>query len=135
MPRLRLPKYMEISQEIEAQIKSGALAEGRMPSVRYIADEHGVSIVTAARALRVLGDRGLIRTVERSGCFVTTPTEMAKERWALCQRVTFGPWQRLAASLFEQGFEQVASQQGTLVSRDVLILHEETSQRSLRRQV
>jgi LacI family transcriptional regulator len=126
---------MEICQKIESQIKTGFLAEGRMPSVRHIAVEHGVSIVTAARALRVLGKRGLIRTVERSGCFVTTAPDAVTERWALCQRVTSGPWQRAAASMFEHGFDQVAGRQGALVSTDWLTLHDEMNERDIQLQI
>jgi LacI family transcriptional regulator len=135
MPRLRIPKYQEIAQEIETRIKAGTLAEGRIASLRHIALEHGVSIVTAARALRVLGQRGLVRTVERSGCFITPARESRTEHWALCQRVTPGPWQRVAASLFEHSFEQIARQERVVLSTDVLDLGELQSERDLQRQV
>lgn len=135
MSRLQNPKYVEISHAIEARIRSGALDQGRMPSVRSIAEEFGVSIVTAARALRILRDRGLVRTVERSGCFVTAAEEPVLERWALCQRITSGPWQRAAGALFRGAFERVAQQQGILVSADAVILHEGMGEHDMQRQV
>jgi LacI family transcriptional regulator len=135
MSRLQHPKYVEISHTIEARIRSGALDQGRMPSVRSIAEEFGVSIVTAARALRILRDRGLVRTVERSGCFVAAVEDQVMERWALCQRITSGPWQRAAGALFRNAFERVAQQQAILVSADVLVLHEGMSEQDMQRQV
>src|SRR5262249_26886396 len=135
MTRLRIPKYQEIAQAIESRIKSGSLTEGRISSLRHIALEHRVSIVTAARALRVLGQRGLVRTVERSGCFITPARESRTEHWALCQRVTPGPWQRVATSLFEHSFEQAARQERVVLSTDVLDLRELQSERDLQRQV
>jgi LacI family transcriptional regulator len=135
MSRLEHPKYVEISHAIEARIRGGALDRGRMPSVRSIAEEFGVSIVTAARALRILRDRGLVRTVERSGCFVTAAEDQVMERWALCQRITSGPWQRAAGSVFRSAFERIAQQQAILVSADALILHEGMTELDMQRQV
>jgi LacI family transcriptional regulator len=135
MSRLQRPKYAEISREIESRIRSGGLERGRVPSVREIAREHGVSIVTAARALRLLRDRGLVRTVQRSGCFVAAGPEVGAERWALCQRVTSGTWQRAAASLLGSGFELVARQQGFTLFTDLLVLDDALGERDVQRQV
>jgi LacI family transcriptional regulator len=135
MSRLQHPKYVEISHAIEARIRSGALDRGRMPSVRSIAEEFGVSIVTAVRALRILRDRGLVRTVERSGCFVTPVDDQVMERWALCQRITSGPWQRAAGAVFRSAFERVAQQQAILVSADAIVLREGMSEHDMQRQV
>jgi LacI family transcriptional regulator len=135
MTRLRIPKYQEIAQAIESRIKAGSLTEGRIASLREIASEHGVSIVTAARALRVLGQRGLVRTVERSGCFLTPGRATRSEHWALCQRVTSGPWQRVATSLFEHSFAHIARQERVVLSTDLFDLREPQSERDLQRQV
>ncbi|HEY1377587.1 MAG TPA: substrate-binding domain-containing protein, partial [Gemmataceae bacterium] len=108
---------------------------GRVASVRDIASEHRVSIVTAARALRLLRDRGLVRTVARSGCFVAAGRTAAAEQWALCQRVTSGTWQRASASLFRTGFEAAARKQGFTFLPDLLAIDADATAADLRRQV
>ena len=47
MSRLQHAKYVEISHAIEARIRSVALDRARMPSVRSMAEEFGVSISLA----------------------------------------------------------------------------------------
>lgn len=100
------PKYQQVADRIEAEVGRGAWDGGRMPSVRGIADQYAVSIVTASRALQVLRDKGLIRSVERSGTF-RLPAATA-ERWAVVLRVTPGPFARATDALARAGFEAVA---------------------------
>jgi LacI family transcriptional regulator len=99
-------KYLEVSRAIETQIRKGKWDGQKMPGVRGLARLHGVSVVTASRALQVLKDRGLIRTVERAGNFrVAAPTA---DRWALVLRPTPGPWHPATLGLARCGFETLA---------------------------
>jgi LacI family transcriptional regulator len=109
------PKYLELSQEIEGRIRLGQWRAGRMPSVRGIAAAHGVSAVTASRALQVLHDKGLIHTVGRSGCYLANPKAAAGDRFALQLRVTPGQYRRAADSAIRRGFEEQARRQGLVV--------------------
>src|SRR5689334_5762054 len=68
------PPYLRIVAEIRRRIAAGELRPGdRAPSIRRIADEWGVAIVTATRALSTLRDEGILRTVPRVGAVVADP--------------------------------------------------------------
>jgi LacI family transcriptional regulator len=105
-------KYLLVSREIENRIRGGAWPAGRIPSVRNLAQEHRVSVVTASRALQVLRDKGLVNTVNRSGCYLAPVDQPVLERFALCLRTTPGIHQRVAANVTRVGFETVASGMG-----------------------
>lgn len=55
-------RYMQVAAVLRARIRKGELRAGdAMPSSRTLAQEHGVSVETAVKALRVLADEGLIK--------------------------------------------------------------------------
>jgi DNA-binding transcriptional MocR family regulator len=63
--------YLEVAENIARSIRSGVLARGeRMPSVRTLALQQGVSVSTAIQAYRALEDARLIESRPRSGTFV-----------------------------------------------------------------
>jgi len=65
------PIYTQIEQQIKAAIISGQLKEGDMlPSMRMLAKELHISIITTKRAYEELERGGFIQTVAGKGCFV-----------------------------------------------------------------
>ncbi len=69
------PLYEQLAAHIEQAITSGALRIGqRVPSVRSLSRQHGVSIATVLAAYRLLEDRSLIQPRPQSGYYVrSTP--------------------------------------------------------------
>ncbi len=104
-----LPKYEQLSRLLETHIQRGRWSNGRIPTVREIAEEHHVSVLTASRALQVLQGKGLIQTVERAGIFLT-PNTPTLERWGLLLHVSPGTWQPASAAVVQQGFDALAAQ-------------------------
>jgi LacI family transcriptional regulator len=133
MSSTSLPKYLDIAQAIESQLlgKDGA----KVPSSREVAATHGVSVVTASRAIQVLRDKGLIRTVDRSGSFVA-PVAAAEngERCALVLRSTPGPWLQASLVFMQAGFAAIDRQEGIVVEADRFHFDQATRPVDLRRQ-
>lgn len=68
------PPYLRIITEIRRRIATGELRAGdRVPSTRQVAQEWGVAIATATKALTTLRQQGFVETVPRVGTVVTTP--------------------------------------------------------------
>lgn len=127
------PKYLQISQELEGRIRCGQW-KSKIPSVRGIAVSHGVSVVTAARALQVLRDKGLISAVERSGCYLLDAARDGAERWAVCLRITPGQFQAAVDLGNRRGFEAIAKADGTIFDPAAFRVEEGVSDRELHRQ-
>lgn len=65
------PIYDQISRQIKAQILSGELAEGELlPSMRMLAKELRISVITTKRAYEELERDGFIASVAGKGSFV-----------------------------------------------------------------
>jgi DNA-binding transcriptional MocR family regulator len=66
-----LPLYQKVAELIARHIEGGALAPGeRVPSVRRLSAQHGVSVSTAVQAYLSLENRGLIEARPKSGFYV-----------------------------------------------------------------
>lgn len=64
-----VPVYRQVADSIRTLIRDGAITN-RVPSIRTLSQEYGVSHVSAAKALEVLKDEGVIVTVRGKGAFV-----------------------------------------------------------------
>lgn len=65
------PIYEQIGKQIKSQIISGKLAEGEsLPSIRKLAKELQISVITTKRAYEELENEGFIDTVSGKGSFV-----------------------------------------------------------------
>lgn len=63
--------YRRMATHLEARIAAGELKPGtRLPGERDLADEYGVSLSTARRAVKELRDRGRVVTLPAKGTYV-----------------------------------------------------------------
>ncbi len=66
-----VPIYDQITRQIKALILTGALREGEaLPSMRALARDLRISVITTKRAYEELEREGFISTVPGKGCFV-----------------------------------------------------------------
>ena len=66
-----LPIYDQIYSQIKAQIISGELQEHEaLPSIRNLATDLRISVITTKRAYDELEKEGFIYTIAAKGCFV-----------------------------------------------------------------
>ena len=65
------PIYDQISSQLKAQIIAGTLQPGdALPSIRGLAKDLKISVITTKRAYDELEAQGFITTVAGKGCFV-----------------------------------------------------------------
>lgn len=85
--RSGVPIYDQIYSQIKAQIISGALPEDTMlPSIRNLARDLRISVITTKRAYEELERDGLVYTMAGKGSFVAPMnTENIKEN--LCMEI------------------------------------------------
>lgn len=65
------PIYEQIADQIKEQIMTGALAAGEaLPSMRLLARDLRISVITTKRAYEELERAGFLENVPGKGCFV-----------------------------------------------------------------
>ena len=82
------PIYEQIVRQIKGQIIAGELAEGApLPSIRKLAHELQISVITSKRAYEELDKEGLIDTVGGKGTFVASQNQefMREKRMKLVE--------------------------------------------------
>ena len=66
-----LPIYAQIREQLKEQILNGKIAEGTiLPSIRQLAKDLGISVITTTRAYRELETEGFIASVQGKGSIV-----------------------------------------------------------------
>lgn len=63
------PLYVQLAALLRAQINDGSIT-ARLPSVKTLSQQHGVSHITAEKALAMLKEEGLIVAVIGKGYYV-----------------------------------------------------------------
>jgi GntR family transcriptional regulator len=77
------PLHAQITRQIRAQILAEELAgDDPLPSIRALAREQRVSVITVQRAYEELERDGLVRSRPGKGFFVTTIPEKRKQNMA-----------------------------------------------------
>lgn len=91
------PIYDQIVTQIKKAIVTGSLEEGqRLPSIRALANDLRISVITTKRAYTELEHQGFIATVQGKGSFVTGGNEELFREECL----------KTIESLFEQAIEK-----------------------------
>ena len=94
------PIYDQIYSQIKSQIISGALqADDALPSIRNLAKDLRISVITTKRAYDELEREGFIYTIAAKGCFVAPKNvELLREENLKKIEEYMGKIARLAAS-------------------------------------
>ncbi len=71
-PTLQQPLYLQIVEQFKELVSRNILSEGeQLPSIRSLATELDVSIITTKRAYQELEQQGFITTIPSRGSFVS----------------------------------------------------------------
>ncbi|MDV0446581.1 hypothetical protein MsAg5_04260 [Methanosarcinaceae archaeon Ag5] len=77
-----VPIYEQIKEQIKSAIFSGELADGDLlPSIRSLAKDLNISVITTMRAYNDLEQEGFVVNVQGKGCYVKPQnTELLREQ-------------------------------------------------------
>lgn len=76
-----VPIYTQITEQFERLIRSHTLAENNtLPSVRALADELNVNIMTVSKAYSQLEDMGLVVRLRGKGMFVAKVAKVSAKK-------------------------------------------------------
>jgi DNA-binding LacI/PurR family transcriptional regulator len=114
-------KYTDIVKALEARLSGGDYALSTLPSERRIAEEFGVSHMTARRAVQHLVDRGVLSRVDGRSRATADPGRAAKQVRICCVFPAFES--RYAQEAYRTLSGIVAARRG--LTRAVMYVHEE----------
>lgn len=81
-----IPIYEQIKQQIKSAILSGELKEGEaLPSLRTLARELKISVLTVTRAYTQLEQEGFVNNVQGRGCFVMGKSSQLIREQLICR--------------------------------------------------
>lgn len=77
-----VPIYEQIKEQIKAAIINGEIEEGEpLPSIRQLARDLKISVITTTRAYNDLEQEGFVISVQGKGCYVQPQnTELIQEQ-------------------------------------------------------
>lgn len=77
-----IPIYQQIAEQLKADILAGRLKEGEyLPSIRGLARDLRISVITTMKAYEQLAQEGLVTAVQGKGFYVNAQdSEMLKEQ-------------------------------------------------------
>ena len=80
-----LPIYAQIREQLKEQILNGQIPEGTvLPSIRVLAKEVGVSVITTTRAYNELEEEGFITSMQGKGSIVLSKeNDFLKEQYLM----------------------------------------------------
>ena len=89
-----LPIYEQIERQIKDMIIAGVLKEGEMlPSIRTLAADSEISVITVKRAYEDLEKEGMIYSVQGKGFYVDNPDlQYMKEKKTVGLEEKLGEW-------------------------------------------
>lgn len=102
--------YEQVATTLKDRIELGYYHEGdKLPSVRGLSQEHGVSISTVQEAYGLLIDDGVIESRPKSGYYVLqhqAPPELPATSTPLPQPLVVAQWQKLQHMISEYGSQE-----------------------------
>ena len=77
-----VPIYQQIAEQLKEDIMSGKLKQGEyLPSIRGLAKDLKISVITTMKAYEQLAEEGLVTTAQGKGFYVNAQdSEMLKEQ-------------------------------------------------------
>lgn len=77
-----VPIYQQIAEQLKEDILAGKLKEGEyLPSIRGLAKDLKISVITTMKAYELLADEGLVTAMQGKGFYVNAQdSEMLREQ-------------------------------------------------------